>query len=195
MASQPPFVSLSSLSAFMSTPYQHLITPQGAERLQSELDFLWRIERPQVTQQVSDAAKLGDRSENAEYIYGKKRLRQIDRRVRFLTKRLEHITVVTRKPSNVDAVYFGAWVCLEDDDGVEYRYRIVGSDEINLDIGYISVQAPLARGLLGKCVDDEVRIHLPKGAQTFYVLSITYDKPDWDAFEPVDMSLEHVSLR
>jgi len=161
-----------------------LITPEGENQLQLEHDYLWRQERPRVTQQVSDAAKLGDRSENAEYIYGKKRLRQIDSRLRFLRKRLEALTVVDRKPSDLEKVYFGAWIELEDDNEELYRYRIVGEDEIDLKRGYISVDAPLARGLMGKSVDDEVEIRLPKGLETYYIIAVHYDKPDWDTLEP-----------
>jgi len=161
-----------------------LITPEGENQLQLEHDYLWRQERPRVTQQVSDAAKLGDRSENAEYIYGKKRLRQIDSRLRFLRKRLESLTVVDRKPSDQEKVYFGAWIELEDDSEELYRYRIVGEDEIDLRRGYISVDAPLARGLMGKSLDDEVEIRLPKGLETYYIVAVHYDKPDWDTLEP-----------
>lgn len=158
----------------------HLITPRGLQQLQDELEFLWRKERPVVTQQVSDAAKLGDRSENAEYIYGKKRLREIDRRVRFLRKRIEFLTVVDRKPADADKVFFGAWIELEDDDENTYRYRIVGEDELDLPANYISVDAPLARGLMGKCLDDEVTVRLPKGEMTYYITDVCYERPDWD---------------
>lgn len=158
----------------------HLITPRGEQQMQDELDFLWRKDRPVVTQQVSDAAKLGDRSENAEYIYGKKRLREIDRRVRYLRKRLEICEVVDRAPQDVKRIYFGAWIELEDDDEVLYRYRIVGEDEIDLPSGYISVDAPLARGLLGKRLDDEVEVNLPKGRVNYCIVAIHYQKPGWD---------------
>lgn len=157
-----------------------LITPRGEQQIQDELEFLWRKERPVVTQQVSDAAKLGDRSENADYIYGKRRLREIDRRVRYLRKRLEICEVVDREPIHLDRVYFGAWIELEDDNEELYRYRIVGEDEIDLPNNYISVDAPLARGLLGKCLDDEVEVKLPKGRVTYYIIGIHYQKPSWD---------------
>jgi transcription elongation factor GreB len=158
----------------------HLITPRGAQQMQDELDFLWRKDRPVVTQQVSDAAKLGDRSENAEYIYGKKRLREIDRRVRYLRKRIEICEVVDRPPIDVGRIYFGAWIELEDDNEDLYRYRIVGEDEIDLPNHYISVDAPLARGLLGKRLDDEVEVRLPKGAVNYCIIAINYQKPVWD---------------
>jgi transcription elongation factor GreB len=158
----------------------HLITPRGAQQLADELDFLWRKDRPAVTQQVSDAAKLGDRSENAEYIYGKRRLREIDRRVRYLRKRLEICEVVDRPPADINRVYFGAWIELEDDDENLYRYRIVGENEIDLPNNYISVDAPLARGLLGKRLDDEVEVRLPKGKVNYCIIAIHYQQPDWD---------------
>jgi transcription elongation factor GreB len=158
----------------------NLITPRGEQQMQDELDFLWRKDRPVVTQQVSDAAKLGDRSENAEYIYGKKRLREIDRRVRFLRKRLEICEVVDRAPIDIERIYFGAWVELEDDEEQLYRYRIVGEDEIDLPHDYISVDAPLARGLLGKRLEDEVEVVLPKGRVNYCIVAVHYDKPEWD---------------
>ncbi len=158
----------------------HLITPRGEQQLQDELDFLWRKDRPVVTQQVSDAAKLGDRSENAEYIYGKKRLREIDRRVRYLRKRLEICNVIDRPPLDTEKVYFGAWIELEDAEENLYRYRIVGEDEIDLPNNYISVDAPLARGLLGKRLGDEVEVKLPKGEVIYDIVKIHYQAPPWD---------------
>src|SRR5579862_1113943 len=111
-------------------PGSQFITPEGFVRLRTELDELWRVERPRVTQAVQDAAAQGDRSENAEYTYGKRRLREIDRRVRFLRQRLEGMTVVEQPPADPTRVFFGAWVTLEREDGVTARYRIVGPDEI-----------------------------------------------------------------
>lgn len=151
------------------------ITVEGEKRLRDELNHLWRVERPLVTQQVSDAAALGDRSENAEYIYGKKRLREIDRRVRHLRKRLELLTIVDKAPSDTSRIYFGARIRVEDDEGNEHRYRLVGPDEIGEGTGYISVDAPLGRALLGKPVDSEVTISTPKGRCTWYVLDIQYE--------------------
>ena len=156
----------------------HLITPEGEQALIDEYEFLWREERPKVTQEVSDAAKLGDRSENAEYIYGKKRLRQIDSRLRFLRKRLDAVTVVDQAPANLNKVYFGAWVELEEENGEIHDYRIVGADEIDLSKGYISIDAPLARGLLGKELDDEVTVRLPKEKTVFYINSVRYQALD-----------------
>ena len=158
----------------------HLITPEGLQALKDEHEFLWRRERPKVTQEVSDAAKLGDRSENAEYIYGKKRLRQIDSRVRFLMKRMDAVTVVDRAPSEPDKVFFGAWIELEDEAGELLRYRIVGEDEIDLPHNYISVDAPLARGLLGKREGDDVSVRLPKGETEYYIARVLYQRPEWD---------------
>ena len=127
-----------------------LITPEGAARLRAELHELWHVRRPQVTQAVSEAAALGDRSENAEYIYGKKMLREIDSRVRFLRKRLENLKVVGERPADPNRVYFGAWVTLEDEDGEQARYRIVGPDELDLRNNQISIDSPLARALVGR---------------------------------------------
>lgn len=150
------------------------ITPEGARRLRDELHQLWRVKRPQVTQAVSEAAAQGDRSENAEYIYGKKQLREIDRRIRFLQKRLDEIVVVDRAPADTSRVYFGAWVRLKTDDGETVEYRIVGSDEFNLEKGLISIDSPLARALLKKSVEEESVLSLPQGPVTYTVLEIRY---------------------
>ena len=150
------------------------ITPQGAEALKTELDHLWRVLRPQVTQAVSEAAAQGDRSENAEYIYGKKQLREIDRRVRFLRQRLEGMVVVDAPPAQRSRVFFGAWVTLEDDNGDEVEYRIVGPDEFDASKGYISMDAPLGRAMLRKAIDDEVKVEVPGGTKTYYVVRVRY---------------------
>ncbi|MEM6707164.1 MAG: transcription elongation factor GreB [Pseudomonadota bacterium] len=136
-----------------SAPY---ITPQGHEALTRELKWLWKEQRPAVTQKVSEAAAQGDRSENAEYIYGKKQLREIDGRIAFLSRRLDELTVVDRLPPDQRRVFFGAWVTLGDEQGQEHRYRIVGPDEFDRAVEFISVDAPLARACLGKRVGDEV---------------------------------------
>ena len=156
-------------------PGSQFITAAGAARLKQELDELWKVERPRVTQAVSEAAAQGDRSENAEYTYGKKRLREIDRRVRFLRKRLDGMTVVDKPPTDRKRVYFGAWVTLEDDEGKQVRHRIVGPDEFDMNPGYISMDAPLARALMRKALDDEVRVELPGGARTLIVVDIGYE--------------------
>jgi transcription elongation factor GreB len=156
-------------------PGSQFITPAGAARLKEELDELWKVERPRVTQAVSEAAAQGDRSENAEYTYGKKRLREIDRRVRFLRKRLDGMTVVDKAPSDRQRVYFGAWVEIEDEEGKQLRHRIVGPDEFDMAEGYISMDAPLARALMRKALDEEVRVDLPGGARTYVITDISYE--------------------
>jgi transcription elongation factor GreB len=150
------------------------ITVEGANKLRAELTQLWTVERPRVTQEVADAAAQGDRSENAEYIYGKRRLREIDRRVRFLSKRLDEVTVVNEPPSDASRVFFGAWVTVEDDDGEEHCYRIVGADESDLDRGCISIDSPVARALLGKRDGDEVLVRVPRGDVTYTIVGIRY---------------------
>jgi transcription elongation factor GreB len=150
------------------------ITPEGEAQLRAELHQLWKVERPQVTSAVHEAAKNGDRSENGDYIYGKKRLREIDSRVRFLNKRLDEVQVVDQAPDDTDKVYFGARVTLEDDDGEEQRWRIVGPDEFDLARGKLSMDSPMARSLLGKSLDDEVSVHSPAGERSFIITEISY---------------------
>ncbi len=155
--------------------HKSYITRAGFEKLRAELDFLWKDERPRVTQAVSVAAALGDRSENADYIYGKKRLREIDRRIRFLTKRMDELEVVDLGPrARADRVYFGAWVELEDEDGERVRYQIVGPDEFDAAQGRISVESPVGRALMGKRTGDEVSVRRPKGDATFTLVAIEY---------------------
>jgi transcription elongation factor GreB len=155
-------------------PGSQYITPDGAGRLQKELDELWRVERQRVTQAVSEAAAQGDRSENAEYTYGKRRLREIDRRVRFLRKRLDGMVIVDKPPSDPRRVFFGAWVALESEDGAVTRYRIVGPDEFDAAPGYISMDSPLARALMKKALDDEVKVEVPEGTRTFTIIEVSY---------------------
>jgi transcription elongation factor GreB len=150
------------------------ITREGAERLRAELDELWRRERPRVTQAVAEAAAQGDRSENAEYIYGKRRLREIDRRVRFLRRRLDGMQVVDQPPADPGRVFFGAWIELEADDGSRSRHRIVGPDEFDMAPGYVSLDGPLARALLGRRLDDEVTVESPSGSRRLTVVAIEY---------------------
>ena len=158
-------------------PGSKYITPEGARRLRDELDRLWRDERPRVTQAVAEAAAQGDRSENAEYTYGKKRLHEIDRRVRFLRKRLEGMIIVDpekdRGRRDPDRVYFGAWVQV-DCQGALRCYRLVGPDEFDMHEDYISMDSPLGRSLLGKRLDDELTVALPGGAATMTVAAISY---------------------
>ncbi|GAB3379598.1 transcription elongation factor GreB [Spongiibacter taiwanensis] len=151
------------------------ITPEGERALRAELYQLWKVERPQVTATVHEAAKNGDRSENGDYIYGKRRLREIDSRVRFLTKRLEELTVVHDLPSDKQRIFFGAWVTLEDEDGGEQRYRVVGPDEFDLSQRKLSVDSPMARAMLGKRLDDEVIVSTPTGERCYYVVAIDYE--------------------
>ena len=153
-----------------SSPY---VTPEGWDRLNKELDWLWRVRRPEVTQAVAEAAAMGDRSENAEYIYGKKRLREIDSRIRYLSKRLDGLQVVYERPQDTTRVYFGMWFSAEDDAGNAVRYRIVGPDEIDPGAGWISVDAPFARAVLGKAVDDEFTVATPQGGVDYVVTSVS----------------------
>lgn len=150
------------------------ITREGWDRLDRELKYLWKEERPRVTKAVSEAAALGDRSENAEYIYGKKRLREIDRRVRFLMKRLEELTIVYPQAQQQGKVYFGAWVTLINEQDQEVSYRLVGPDEFDIKNGEISIDSPMARALLGKQVDDEVIVKTPEGEKVFDIIKIWY---------------------
>lgn len=151
------------------------ITPEGERALREELQYLWKVKRPEVTRAVRDAAALGDRSENAEYIYGKKQLREIDRRIRFLSRRLDEVTVVDRLPDDRSRVFFGAWVTIEDEDGQEQTYRLVGADEFDLARGYLSINSPLARSLIGKRLDDEVRVRTPEGFKVVVITDIRYE--------------------
>jgi len=153
------------------------ITPEGEQRLREELEQLWRIERPKVTQAVAEAAAQGDRSENAEYTYGKRRLREIDRRVRFLRKRLDGMVVVDQPPSDRNKVYFGAWVTVESDEGAQSRYRVVGPDEFDREPGYISMDSPLGRALLRRGLDDEVTVEVPGGSRKLVIVEIDYSPP------------------
>ena len=152
-----------------------LVTRQGHDRLKAELDDLWRVRRPEVVVALTAAAAEGDRSENAEYHYRKKQLGEIDRRVRYLTKRLEVLRVVDAPPADPEAVFFGATVELENiANGALSRYRIVGPDETDASRGYISIDSPLARALLKKRIDDEVEASLPSGIQSFAIIGVDY---------------------
>lgn len=151
------------------------ITPEGERRMKEELTYLLYTERPRVTKGVAEAAAEGDRSENAEYIYGKKRLREIDKKIEFLTKRLEVLTVVLPEGERPDAkVFFGAYVKLEDEDGEEQVYRIVGPDEAEPERGSISMDSPLGKALLGRREGDEVRVARPRGTVTYTVVDVRY---------------------
>ena len=152
------------------------ITPEGERALRQELQQLWQVERPEVTASVHEAAKKGDRSENGDYIYGKKRLREIDSRLRFLKKRLENLTVVKDSPPQQQTVYFGAWVTVEDEKGDTVTYRIVGPDEFDLTRNKLSMDSPLAKALLGKNLDDEINFFSPAGARHLIITSIRYSE-------------------
>jgi len=153
-----------------------LITPEGYAALKEELDYLWRVERREVTKKVTWAASLGDRSENADYQYNKKRLREIDRRVRYLRKQLEQLRIVHYSKEQEGKVFFGAWVEVENDDGKKLKFRIVGYDEIYDRKDYISIDAPMARALLNKAVDDDVVVKTPEGDAEWFIVSIEYKK-------------------
>lgn len=152
------------------------ITPKGYRRLEEEAHRLWTIERPKLVKAVAIAAAEGDRSENAEYIYGKRKLFEIDRRLAFLGKRLDVLTIVDRKP-DTGRVHFGAWVTLEDDAGERVSYQIVGPDETDAQSGTISCESPMARALLGREVGDEVVVPRPKGSATFVIEAVSFDEP------------------
>jgi transcription elongation factor GreB len=157
-------------------PFRRYLTRAGAERMHRELVHLLSTERPKVTAEVSAAAAQGDRSENAEYIYGKKRLREIDRRLRFLQKRLDTATIVTpAEQTERERIYFGATVTLEDEDGARTTYQIVGSDEIDAAGGRISVESPIGRALLRKAVGDSVEVRRPRGEIELTVVDIRYE--------------------
>lgn len=153
-----------------ASPY---ITPQGYLRLQQELNALW-LRRREVTRHLAAAAAEGDRSENAEYIYRKKELREIDRRIRYLQKRLPQLKVVRTMPDNREQVFFGARVTLENDKGATMTYRIVGADEYDQDKGHISVDSPLAKALLKKKLDEEVSVKTPGGLNRYLIVDIAY---------------------
>ncbi len=154
-----------------SSPY---ITADGQARLRAEFEQLWRQRRPEVVRALSAAAAEGDRSENAEYQYRKKELREIDARLKYLTTRLEDVVVVEPRSAADGKVFFGAWVTLADDDGAEREYRLVGADEADSARGYISVDAPVARAVLGRATGDVVQVRLPGGETSFEIVSVRY---------------------
>ncbi|MRG91866.1 transcription elongation factor GreB [Polyangium spumosum] len=155
-------------------PNPNYITPEGARRLSEELGRLRSVDRPRIVQEVADAAAQGDRSENAEYIYGKRKLREIDRRMHYLTKRLESAVVVDPKEQKGDKVFFGAAVEVEDEDGKRHTYRIVGEDEIDSKAGRISWKSPVGRALLGKRPGDVVTVRRPAGDIEMEIVSVKY---------------------
>jgi transcription elongation factor GreB len=157
----------------------NLITRAGHDKLVAELQHLWHKERPEITQKVNWAASLGDRSENADYQYNKQILRKIDRRVRYLGKRLEEFKIIDFSPEQEGKVYFGAWVDIENDQGEQITVRIVGVDEIyDHHPQHISIDSPMAQALLGKQTDDEVEVVTPLGKKLWYINEIHYEKPE-----------------
>ncbi len=152
------------------SPY---ITAEGHTRLKDELKALWK-KRAKVTQILSEAAAEGDRSENAEYIYRKKQLREMDRRIRYLQKRLDELIIVNSKPGDTNRIFFGAWVELEDENGNALKYRIVGADEFDIKEGLISMDSPMGQALMKKAIDDEVTVTLPAGNKTYIITDVCY---------------------
>jgi transcription elongation factor GreB len=158
--------------------HEEWITPQGMAALKGEIDYLWREERPRVTEEVRIAADHGDRSENAEYKYGKLRLKEIDRRLRFLNERIEKLKVVRQPADPQGKAQFGCWVEVEDEDGEKRWYQLVGTDEVDAEKGKISTKSPIGRALFGKNVDDEVSVTTPKGELTFVILRVRNEAPN-----------------
>ena len=157
-----------------SPPKSPYITAEGFTALQQELHALWQ-RRAEVTKHLAAAAAEGDRSENAEYIYRKKELAGIDRRIRYLQKRLPDLTVVDRPPADLQRVFFGAWVTLEDEQGNEQTLRLVGADEFDPTSGWISIDSPMALALLKRGIDDEVQVKIPAGEKLYLIVAICYE--------------------
>lgn len=157
-------------------PRSKYITPEGAATLQGELDYLWRTKRPKVTLAVAEAAAQGDRSENAEYIYGKKQLGEIDRRVRYLRKRLEGIRIIDQVPNNASKIFFGAWFQLKNEDGACQTFRLVGPDEFDQSEEYISMDSPLGKAVMGKSLHEEVLVAAPNGDTRYSIVGINYKR-------------------
>ena len=153
-----------------------LITRKGWQALDKELKYLWKEYRPEITKKVQEAAAQGDRSENADYTYNKRLLRQIDSRVRYLVKRVEELQIVDYSPQQEGKVFFGAWIELENEAGEIVQYRIVGKDELDTKLGYITIDSPMARALIGKQVDDEVVVPTPLGPKEWYINKIQYQQ-------------------
>jgi transcription elongation factor GreB len=157
-------------------PPRH-ITPEGFRKIAEEHERLWSVSRPRIVAEVEAAAALGDRSENAEYIYGKKKLRELDRRLRELSELMDSLTVVEPRPHPSGRAYFGAWVTVEHDDGAERCYRLVGPDEFDVKLGFISVEAPLGRALLGKREGDVALVQRPAGPVELTVVEVAWQRP------------------
>ena len=157
-----------------SPPGSKYITPEGAATLKEELDYLWRTKRPEVTRAVAEAAAQGDRSENAEYIYGKKQLGEIDRRVRHLRKRLEGIYISDQIPDDTTKIFFGAWFQLENEEGRRQTFRLVGPDEFDQSEEYISMDSPLGKAVIGKSLHEDVFVAAPDGETRYSIIEINY---------------------
>jgi transcription elongation factor GreB len=153
------------------------VTPEGFRRLAREHERIWTVERPRVVAEVEAAAALGDRSENAEYLYGKRKLRELDRRLRFLSERMDELTVLEPRPHPTGRAYFGAWVTVEDGKGEERCYRLVGPDEFDLPGGLLSVESPLGRALLGRRDGDVVAVRRPAGTVELTVVEVRWEPP------------------
>jgi transcription elongation factor GreB len=160
----------------MTTP--RYITPEGFRKIAEEHERIWTVLRPRIVAEVEAAAALGDRSENAEYIYGKRKLRELDRRLRFLSQRMDALTVLEPQPHPSGRAFFGAWVTVEDGEGEERTYRLVGPDEFDLARGFLSVDSPLGRALLGRSEGDEVPVHRPAGTVEVTVVAVSYQPPE-----------------
>jgi len=159
-------------------PAPRYITPEGFRRLAEEHGRIWTVDRPRVVAEVEAAAALGDRSENAEYIYGKRKLRELDRRLRFLSERMDALTVVAPKPHAGGRAFFGAWVTVENPEGEERTYRLVGPDEFDVARGLISVEGPLGRALLGRREGDSVAVQRPAGRVEVTIVQIRWSRPE-----------------
>ena len=172
----------------MSSAY---ITPTGHKILTEELKWLWKKKRPYATRKVKEAAALGDRSENADYHYNKRLLREIDRRIAYLSRRLDQLQVIDRPPKDQTRIFFGAWVELSRTHARQ-EYRIVGPDEIDFSPGYISIDAPLARALIGKCQGDRVEVSTAEGPTTQHVRKIRYAQDGDDASLDADALIKRL---
>jgi transcription elongation factor GreB len=161
----------------MARPTRY-ITPEGFRRIAEEHQRIWTVERPRIVAEVEAAAALGDRSENAEYIYGKRKLRELDRRLRYLSEKMDALTVVTPAPHAGGRAFFGAWVTVENEDGAERTYRLVGPDEFDVARGFISVEAPLGRALLGRREGDSVAVQRPAGRLDVTIVEVRWTRPE-----------------
>ncbi len=164
------------MSKAKSTRTPRYITPEGYRRIAEEHAHIWTVLRPGIVAEVEAAAALGDRSENAEYIYGKRKLRELDRRLRLLSERMDALTVIEPSPHPSGRAFFGAWVTVEQENGEERTYRLVGPDEFDVAAGLISVEAPLGRALLGKAEGDVVLVQRPAGPAELTVLEIAWER-------------------